>query len=59
MEMDRNILGVGPEKPTSLALGKYVLMDVSVAFGGGQTAVTVEPANVDAPCGVAEAVTAP
>ena len=46
--MRLNALGAGPAWPTCDASGKKVFMDVSVAFGGGNTALTVEPAKVDA-----------
>ena len=41
-------LGVGPAWPTCAASGKNVSTAVSVAFGGGNTALTVAPAKVDA-----------
>ena len=53
-ECMKDILGVGPAKAvSSSASGKNVFTEVSVAFGGGNTADTVEPAKAEALCGLA------
>lgn len=43
-----HVLGVGPGKPTWAASGKKGSDGVTVAPGGGKTAVEVEPAKEDA-----------
>ena len=44
------VLGVGPGNPTSEPSRKNVSVAVTLAPGGGKSAVTVSPAKVDA-CG--------
>jgi len=43
-----NLLAVGPGKPTCDTSKKKVSVAVTVALGGGNTAVEVDPAKVEA-----------